>query len=118
MQSLRGLTLAGALGKLSVNRPHVSLYRHMGWGINRDKAEIRLQVTFHPFKFGSGLLPDAVMVLIGILPVDFADTGSLVLLGEHLGKVIAQISGGGCIRRDFADGTFKRAAMLVKFVCR
>ncbi len=76
-----------------------------------------MKVAFYAFKLGSGLLPDAIMVLIVISPASLPDTGPLVLLGYHLGEVVPQIFGDGGTLRYFADGMLKRAAMLFELVC-
>jgi len=46
-------------------------------------------LPFHAFKLGRGLLPDAIVILIIVPPADLLDTRSLLLLGYHLGKIVA-----------------------------
>jgi hypothetical protein len=105
-----------AVGKLSVNCPQMSLDGHARRGIAGDQPEICLQLAFHAFKLGSGLLPDAIMVLISISPGGLPDTGPLLLFGYHVAKIIPQAIGHRDICGNFPDGTFKRAPPLIQFV--
>jgi hypothetical protein len=63
-----------AVGELSVNCLQMSLDRHMCRGISINQSEIFLQFAFDAFKLGSGLLPDAIMVLIIIEPANLNDS--------------------------------------------
>jgi hypothetical protein len=107
-----------AVGKLGVHCPQMSLNRHAGRGIGGNQPEICLQLAFHAFKFGCGLLPDAIMVLIVISTADLPDTSPLLLLGCDLGQIVPQAFRHAITWRDFPDGTLKRAAPPVQLGCR
>jgi hypothetical protein len=71
-------------------------------------------LAFGAFKLGSGLLPNAIMVLIIIAPAGLPDTSPLLLFGYHVAKIIPQAIGHRGAGDNFSDGTLKRAAALVQ----
>jgi len=89
------MVAVSAFGKLSVNCPHMRLDGDTRRGIDGNQPEICLQIAFGAFKLGSGLLPDAIMILIVVPPADLPDTAPLLLFGYHVAKVIPQGIGHG-----------------------
>jgi hypothetical protein len=47
-------------------------------------------LAFGASKLGSGLLPNAIMILVIIAPAGLPDTSPLLLFGYHVAKVIPQ----------------------------
>jgi hypothetical protein len=106
-----------AAGKLSVDCPQMSVDRYTRRGIGGNQPQVCLESAFHAFEFGSGLLPDAIMVLAILAPADLPDTIPLLLFRYYLGQIIPQAFGHFGIWRDFPDGMLERTAPSVQFRC-
>jgi len=55
-----GLLATGTMGKFGVDCLHMSLDRHMRWGIRVNQAEVGLEFALSALEFGRGELPDIV----------------------------------------------------------